>query len=233
MRANIISVAVSTLATVVAATSDASNPFNVPSGGYSFTAGTPTTITWEPTTSGTISLILEWGDVLEVEEGITLASGISNSGSYVWTPSADIPVESDYSIEIIDDADTSLTDYMPRFTIAGVTGTVSTTATSTASSTKSTSSASTSSSSSTNTLITTTASANSTATVSSTGPVSAKTSSVATATAASTTAAAASTAATSGSASASSTTVPDVNGGMATRVSGGLLALALAVAALF
>lgn len=57
---------------LVLAQSDA-NPFNNPSGGYSATAGKPLTLSWKPTTDGTVSLILRSGNSGDLAEGTTIA----------------------------------------------------------------------------------------------------------------------------------------------------------------
>ena len=51
----------------------ADNPFNVPQGGFKFTAGQPTTVTWKPTTSGPVTLKLHKGSDITPESGIVLA----------------------------------------------------------------------------------------------------------------------------------------------------------------
>jgi len=66
------SFAVAALAAVAAANSKA-NPFNIPTDGYTFKAGQATTITWDPTTSGTVTLRLQWGAVTTANSGTALA----------------------------------------------------------------------------------------------------------------------------------------------------------------
>ena len=65
--------AVSAFAAFAAAQSN-DNPFNVPNEGYDFTAGEPTTVTWDPTTDGTITLKLQIGTDITPESGIVIAS---------------------------------------------------------------------------------------------------------------------------------------------------------------
>ena len=60
----------STIAAVVVADN---NAFNIPNGGYKFTAGTATTLKWKPDTDGTVSLKLQSGDVLTPDGGSTIA----------------------------------------------------------------------------------------------------------------------------------------------------------------
>ena len=62
--------ALSAIATLAAARE---NPFNIPSEGYSFTAGESTTLTWDPTTSGTVTLKLQWGSQFTSSTGTTIA----------------------------------------------------------------------------------------------------------------------------------------------------------------
>jgi len=71
MRA-FICLAVSVLATVAAAGSQA-NPFNIPANGYTFAVGKPTTLTWQPTTGGTVSLRLQQGEVTTANDGTPIA----------------------------------------------------------------------------------------------------------------------------------------------------------------
>lgn len=70
MRSSIIAAAA--FSALVSASSTA-NPFSNPSGGYVFTAGDATTLTWDPTTSGTVSLRLQWGSVTTAESGDAIA----------------------------------------------------------------------------------------------------------------------------------------------------------------
>ncbi|KAL4888688.1 Ser-Thr-rich glycosyl-phosphatidyl-inositol-anchored membrane family-domain-containing protein [Aspergillus ambiguus] len=211
----------------LAAAADNANPFNIPNGGYSFTAGKPTTLTWKPTTDGTVTLRLQWGSVMTPESGSVIAKSISNSGSYTWTPPADLAAQPDYTVEIIDDSDTSEVNYLPRFTVSGATAAATTSsAASTSTSSASTSSsteATTSSASKTHTTMST-----ATSTGTSTSSSSTSGSSTASSTASQTTGANAS----STSSSASETTVPNTNAGMANKASGGLMVAMLGAFAL-
>ena len=47
------------------------NPFNVPVG-FALTAGKPTTLTWTPTTGGTVTLQLRQGSSNNLDEGTTI-----------------------------------------------------------------------------------------------------------------------------------------------------------------
>lgn len=67
-----ISLAVAAMAAVAAANSKA-NPFSIPVEGYTFKVGEPTALKWEPTTDGTVSLILQWGAVISGNSGTVIA----------------------------------------------------------------------------------------------------------------------------------------------------------------
>jgi len=106
------------LAAALATVVSAQNAFNVPSGGYSLKAGSPTTFTWSPTTSGTVTLQLRYGASSTLSAGTTIASSIANSGSFTWTPPSDIPAGTEYTIEILDDANNNIYNYTPQFSIS-------------------------------------------------------------------------------------------------------------------
>ena len=63
---------IASLVAVTLAQSDA-NPFNNPNGGYQLTAGKPTTLTWKPTTKGTVTLTLRSGASSALDKGVVLA----------------------------------------------------------------------------------------------------------------------------------------------------------------
>lgn len=94
-----------------------SNPFTVPSGGLNASAGQSLTLKWNPTTQGTVSLYLREGASSNLNNGTAIATSIQNSGSYTWSVPASIVQNSDYAIEIVDDANTSNTNYTPYFVI--------------------------------------------------------------------------------------------------------------------
>ncbi|KAL4961335.1 GPI anchored serine-threonine rich protein [Aspergillus stella-maris] len=54
------------------------------------TAGEKYTITWDPTTSGDVSLVLLRGPSTNVIPMYAIAENIGNSGSFDWTPSTDL-----------------------------------------------------------------------------------------------------------------------------------------------
>jgi len=49
------------------------NPFNIPTSGLSASAGQPLTLSWNPTTQGTVSLILRSGASSDLASGNTIA----------------------------------------------------------------------------------------------------------------------------------------------------------------
>lgn len=79
----------------------------------------PYTITWQPTTPNTVSVLLLKGPSSNVVKfGPSLAEGITNSGSLAWTPSADLEATQGqgYGIQIIDDV-TGQYQYSTQFGI--------------------------------------------------------------------------------------------------------------------
>ncbi|RDW81763.1 GPI anchored serine-threonine rich family protein [Aspergillus mulundensis] len=225
--------ALSAVATLAAARE---NAFNIPKDGYSFTAGEATTLSWDPSTEGTVTLKLQYGDVLTSSSGTTLASSIPNSGSFTWSVPSDIDDHSDYTIEIVSDSDADATNYLPRFSIEGAEPVTTTSSTTTTTETSSTETSTETSSTTTKTTLTTTTT---TTTESTTSPTPTSTSSeTPSETPASATSTESASSTSSESATDSPTSIPSVNGedgdnaGMSNRVSGGLLALALGVAAL-
>ncbi|KAJ5166582.1 cell wall protein [Penicillium canariense] len=216
-----ITLATALFATAVSANSKA-NAFSNPAGGYVFTVGEATTLVWNADSGSTVTLRLQYGDVTTANSGAVIASGIANDGSYTWQVPSDLAYESDYTIEIIDDQDTSNYNFLPRFTVAGATAsatatTASSTSMSTATTVSSTSTSTTSASTSSTPTTMTTTSSSSSASSSST---------------ASTTKSTSTSASTSASSTASATSVPSSNSGMVNRVSGGMLAVVAGAAIL-
>ena len=93
------------------------NPFNIPPEGLSASGGEPLELNWEPTTDGTVTLVLRSGSSNDLNEGTVIESGLDNSGSYTWTPSNDLTRGSDYTVEIVDDDDPSNVNYTPYFVL--------------------------------------------------------------------------------------------------------------------
>jgi hypothetical protein len=81
----------------------------------------PFTITWQPSTPNTVSVLLLKGPSTNVVKfGPSLAEGIANSGSLQWTPSADLEATAGpngYGIQIIDDV-TGQYQYSTQFGIS-------------------------------------------------------------------------------------------------------------------
>ncbi|OQE44257.1 hypothetical protein PENCOP_c002G08729 [Penicillium coprophilum] len=214
-----ISLAVAAMAAVVSADSKA-NPFSIPVDGYTFKTGEPTALKWEPTTDGTVSLILQWGAVMTGNSGTVIASNLDNDGSYTWDVPSSLAAQPDYTIKIVSDEDSDDYNYIGRFTVEGSTVSVSsssassTTESSTESSTKAT--RTTTSEETTSTSVKTTSS-----------PTMTTASSTVASTSATETSESASSTSASASESASQSAVPTTNtgAGVVNRVSGGMLAL--------
>ncbi|KAI7639207.1 hypothetical protein KC319_g14517, partial [Hortaea werneckii] len=95
----------------------AQNAFKIPDSGLSATGGQPLDLQWNPTTDGTVTLILRSGSSNNLNEGTVIANSIENSGSYTWTPENSITRGSDYTVEIVSDDDPSVTNYTPYFVL--------------------------------------------------------------------------------------------------------------------
>lgn len=72
MRASSITTLAISLFSAVARAS-ISNPFNVPATGYSITAGQTTSLHWEPTSPGTVTLVLRSGNADDLAQGTVIA----------------------------------------------------------------------------------------------------------------------------------------------------------------
>ena len=66
--------ALALLSAPLLALADSPNPFNVPADGISATGGQPLKLEWNPTTDGTVSLILRSGNSADLTEGTVIAS---------------------------------------------------------------------------------------------------------------------------------------------------------------
>ncbi|KAJ5449769.1 cell wall protein [Penicillium daleae] len=215
---------VAALYAAVASASSTANAFNNPAGGYSFTVGEPTTLSWHADSGSTVTLRLQYGTVSTANSGTIIASNIPNDGSYTWNVPSDLASEPDYTIEIVDDQDTSNYNFSPRFTVSGATVATTTSASSVTISTTTISTTSTR----TSTKTTTPSSSTSTPTTLTTSSSSSASSSSAVST--TSTSASTSTSSTVASSTTSAASVPTTNAGMANRVSGGLLAVVAGVA---
>ncbi|KAL8902617.1 MAG: hypothetical protein Q9207_004544 [Kuettlingeria erythrocarpa] len=101
MRISLLYIASSVVA--LAAAQEKANPFTLPPG-FMITAGQPTTITWDPTTQGTVSIRLREGASSNLEEGTVVASRIDNNGKTTITLPADTTRNSDYALQIVSDS---------------------------------------------------------------------------------------------------------------------------------
>ncbi|KAJ5247009.1 cell wall protein [Penicillium chermesinum] len=251
MRVSIV--AAVAFSALVAANNEA-NAFNNPPGGYQFTAGKPTTLTWNPDTTGSVSLRLQSGSVSTPNSGDVIADSIGNSGSYTWHVPENLVANQKYTIEIIDDSDSNEYNFLPPFTVAGATGSAPASSTSaattseaatttsseaTTSTSASSSSASSSSSSSSSSTVASTSASSTSASSTSASSTSASSSSASTMTtsaSSSTTASSSPTptasSSTAPSSTASESSVPTANAGVVNGVSGGMLAMVAGVFAL-
>lgn len=82
-----------------------SNPVFTPNTGDIVPAGKPYKITWGPTESGTVSIILLRGPATNILPLYPIVEKLPNTGSYTWTPKADLePDTTHYGIQVIIDA---------------------------------------------------------------------------------------------------------------------------------
>lgn len=118
------------------------NPISLPGLNSIVPAGKPYTITWNPTTTGTIALVLLRGPSTNVVPIATIVDGIANSGTYVWTPSTSLePDVTHYGIQLIVDG-TGQYQYTTQFGISNPAYVSSSSSSVVATSTSATSSAS-------------------------------------------------------------------------------------------
>jgi hypothetical protein len=76
------------------------------------------TITWQPTTPNSVSLVLLRGPAENIKPLSTIVTGISNSGSFKWTPSSGLEADTThYGLQIIDDV-TGQFQYSNQFGIS-------------------------------------------------------------------------------------------------------------------
>ncbi|OQO14256.1 hypothetical protein B0A48_01132 [Cryoendolithus antarcticus] len=94
------------------------NPISQPGLNSIVPAGENFTVTWKPTTDGTVSLILLKGPATDLKLVYPIAEKIKNSGSFVWDPKTDLePGTTGYGIQLIDDA-TGQYQYTTQFGIS-------------------------------------------------------------------------------------------------------------------
>ncbi|KAH7406564.1 Ser-Thr-rich glycosyl-phosphatidyl-inositol-anchored membrane family-domain-containing protein [Phaeosphaeria sp. MPI-PUGE-AT-0046c] len=76
------------------------------------------TITWQPTTPNPVSLVLLRGPAENIKPLSTIVTGITNSGSFKWTPSSGLEADvTHYGIQLIDDV-TGQYQYSNQFGIS-------------------------------------------------------------------------------------------------------------------
>jgi hypothetical protein len=108
MKFSVVS-ALSALVAVVSAFTDpdysqspSGNPIALPGLDELVPVGKPYTITWTPTTPGKVSIILLRGPSSNVVPIDTLADGVDNTGTFIWTPSTSLENDvTHYGLEII------------------------------------------------------------------------------------------------------------------------------------
>ncbi|KAI9847674.1 MAG: hypothetical protein M1837_001922 [Sclerophora amabilis] len=94
------------------------NPISKPGLNDIVVGGKPGKIVWEPTTEGTVTLVLLRGPSNNVQPLFPIAEQISNSGSYTWTPSVELEADTTgYGIQLIVDA-TGQFQYSTQFGIS-------------------------------------------------------------------------------------------------------------------
>ncbi|OJJ60147.1 hypothetical protein ASPSYDRAFT_150461 [Aspergillus sydowii CBS 593.65] len=78
------------------------NPISKPGLQEAVPAGKPYTIQWEPTTEGTVSLVLLRGPSENIQPLYALAENIPNEGTFEWTPSTELePDVTHYGLLIV------------------------------------------------------------------------------------------------------------------------------------
>lgn len=76
------------------------------------------TITWQPTTPNSVSLVLLRGPAENIKPLTTIVTGITNSGTFKWTPSSGLEADTThYGLQIIDDV-TGQFQYSNQFGIS-------------------------------------------------------------------------------------------------------------------
>jgi hypothetical protein len=116
------------LAAVAVAQTNSENPTSAPATGEKVPGCKPYTLKWNPTTKGTVSIEIisgaSQGTLVPVGK---VATGIANSGSFVWTPEAALGANAVTGYKIYDDA-TGTFQYSVPFSVDGSTckGVVST-----------------------------------------------------------------------------------------------------------
>lgn len=100
--------------------SPSGNPISEPGLNSIVPVGENFTVTWDPTTQGTVTLVLLKGPSTNAVPQYAIVEKIKNSGTYVWTPSKDLAPSdgaTGYGIQLIVDA-TGQYQYTTQFGIS-------------------------------------------------------------------------------------------------------------------
>lgn len=93
------------------------NPIYTPGLNQQVPVGSPFEITWQPTTPGTVSLVLLRGPSTNVKPLYAIAENIPNNGKFSWTPSTQLQNDvTHYGLLLVDDA-TGQYQYSTQFGI--------------------------------------------------------------------------------------------------------------------
>lgn len=103
---SLLAISASALAYTTPTTFNAtSNPIFKPNSGDIVPVGKPYKITWGPTSSGTVSIILLRGPPTNILPLYAIVEGIQNTGSYTWTPKTDLEDDkTHYGLQLIIDS---------------------------------------------------------------------------------------------------------------------------------
>lgn len=118
------------LALSTAAGALALNSFTTPIGNETLYAGETFIIRWNNTDGGaTVDLFLKKGNSSNLEDALTISTGLENAGAVRWFLPEDIVTGTDYALEIVNKDNGNDINYSPYFTIIGqnVTSTTSST----------------------------------------------------------------------------------------------------------
>ncbi|KAL8863949.1 MAG: hypothetical protein Q9198_010210, partial [Flavoplaca austrocitrina] len=116
MRASLFCMASAFLSLVATQQPTGPNPFTLPAD-FMINAGEPTTITWTPTTGGTVSIRLRDGASSDLNQGIVVASDIENNGRAQITIPADTTRNSDYALQIVSGPGADDSNYSAQFVV--------------------------------------------------------------------------------------------------------------------
>jgi hypothetical protein len=122
MKFNLITVAAALVSVAAAWTTPVGepkgNPITEPGAQTIVKAGEPFEIKWNPTTTGTVTLLLLRGPSTNVVPLYAIVEKTPNSGSYKWTPSTSLEDDvTHYGIQLIDDA-TGQYQYTTQFGVS-------------------------------------------------------------------------------------------------------------------